>query len=99
MTNFNNPYVEGGDAFVLLHNGKYYLYCTREDERDIDWSVGWRTDYNGRDGFEVCVSDDLENWTNLGYCLEKGENVLGERFFWSPEVYFHKGKFYMAYSV
>ena len=26
--NFNNPIMPGADPFVLLYEGKYYLYCT-----------------------------------------------------------------------
>ncbi len=96
---FKNPYVEGGDAFVLLHEDKYYLYCTRENDRDIDWSIGWLTDHDGKDGIEVHVSEDMEHWTNLGYCLEKGKNIIGDKWFWAPEVSYHNGKFYMVYAA
>ena len=40
------------DPFVLLHEDKYYLYGTRG-----------ATCWGAADGFDVFVSDDLENWS------------------------------------
>ncbi len=102
MTKFNNPYIEGGDAFVLLHNDKYYLYCTGDTENSYDTYTngqGWQTNKGESDGFEVYVSDDLQTWTNLGYCLEKGKGAIGSQMFWAPEVYQYKNKFYMVYTA
>lgn len=99
---FNNPYIEGGDAFVLLHDNKYYLYCTGDTEESYNLYLdkkGWQTNKGERDGIEVFVSNDMQEWTNLGYCLEKGEGVVGNEMFWSPEVYFYNNKFYMTYTA
>ena len=40
------------DPFVLLHEDKYYLYGTRG-----------ATCWGEADGFDVYVSEDLENWS------------------------------------
>ncbi len=99
---FNNPYVEGGDSFVLFYEGKYYLYSTCDTENSYYAYIHrlcWQTYKGERDGFEVYVSDDMQSWTNLGYCLEKGKGAVGKGLFWAPEVYYHNGKFYMLYAA
>lgn len=75
-----------GDPFIMLYEGIYYAYGTSET-----------------DGIGVYVSEDLKNWRRL----ENGnrrlvlsrEDVWGDRWFWAPEVYYVKGKFYMYYSA
>ena len=49
-------------------------------------------------GFEVFTSTDLVNWESAGMCAEKGE-ILGNDWFWAPEVYEMDGKFYMLYTA
>ena len=49
-------------------------------------------------GYIIHVSDDLATWEEKGFCLEK-KDVLGEKNFWAPEVMYHNGLFYMAYSA
>jgi len=51
---------------------------------------------NAEDGFRVFVSEDMARWTDMGYCLKKGD-VIGEKWFWAPEVMEKGGKFYMVY--
>ncbi len=75
-----NPICEGADPFILLHEGKYYLYST-----------------NAPDGYLVYESDDLTHWENKGYCLRK-EDVMGDKWFWAPEIMYRDGKFYMIYT-
>lgn len=75
-----------GDPFIMLHEDKYYAYGT-----------------HGADGIEVYVSDDLKTWSgpagvSSGYALHK-DDVWGNRWFWAPEVYNVKGKFYMYFSA
>lgn len=76
---YKNPLLEGADPFVLVHDGKYYLYSTNSD-----------------DGFTVFVSDDMAVWEDRGYCLKKGD-VMGEKWFWAPEIIEKDGKFHMVY--
>ncbi len=51
---------------------------------------------NAYDGFRVFVSEDMAVWEDKGYCLKK-DDVIGERWFWAPEVMERYGKFYMVY--
>ena len=85
-----NPVCEGADPFVLLHDGKYYLYATNKSNA----------------GYVVFESDDLINWKDMGFCLKKGDVkgdvVKISNFyygFWAPEVLYHNEKFYMIYTV
>lgn len=88
--NFENPIMPGADPFVLLHEGKYYMYCTIE--KDTHETI------TSNDGFFVYESSDLKTWTNKGLCLDK-KDVMGDKWFWAPEITYYKGKFYMVYSA
>lgn len=75
-----------GDPFILLYNDTYYAYGT-----------------SAENGIEVFVSTDLKSWkrpegTKEGLALHK-DDVWADRWFWAPEVYYVKGKFYMYYSA
>jgi beta-xylosidase len=95
--NIKNPLFPGAGPFLLYHEGMYYIYCTSENSRWLLEPNAFDTDKNGSDGFDVYSSSDLQNWQCHGFCLTK-ENVMGEKWFWAPEVYYHNGKFYMLYS-
>ena len=71
------------DPFVLLYNEKYYMYGSRPEEQY---------------GFDVYISDDLENWSEPKCVFEKNADFWGTKDFWAPEVHFYKGKFYMLAS-
>ncbi len=71
------------DPFVLLHGNKYYMYGSRVGEQL---------------GFDVYVSDDLENWSEPKVVFEALENFWGTKNFWAPEVHFYNEKFYMLAS-
>lgn len=94
--NFENPFFNGADPFLLCYGGKYYLYCTKQTDEN---TVAFETSDSGIDGFEVYESIDLKNWENKGYCLKKGDGVIGEKWFWAPEVTYYNGKFYMCYTA
>ncbi len=51
---------------------------------------------NAADGFRVYTSTDMGTWIDRGYCL-RAEDVMGERWFWAPEVMARDGRFYMVY--
>lgn len=76
----------GADPFVLLHEGKYYMYCTNSN------------DLGDKLGFFVYESSDLVQWENKGLCLRK-QDVIGDWGFWAPEVLYRNGKFYMVYTA
>lgn len=78
--NYLNPIREGADPFILLHDGKYYLYST-----------------DAPDGYYVHESDDIVEWIDRGYCLRK-EDVMGDKWFWAPEIMYRNGKFWMVYT-
>lgn len=94
---YNKPIFPAGDPFILAYQDKYYLYATTENSRELEAANAFDTDIDGNDGIQVYESSDLVNWQNRGFCLKK-EDVIGERWFWAPEVTYHNGKFYMVYS-
>jgi beta-xylosidase len=51
------------------------------------------------DGFGVYTSTDLKNWHQYSrYALLKGDSY-GTKGFWAPQIFKHKGKYYMAYTA
>lgn len=76
------------DPTIFSHGGTYYLYGTGAKSNN---------------GFLVYTSKDLVNWNGPsgagnGYALKK-EDVFGDKGFWAPQVFEHKGIFYMAYTA
>ena len=51
---------------------------------------------NSPDGFRVFSSNNMAEWTDCGYCL-RSDDVMGDKWFWAPEVMERNGKFYMVY--
>lgn len=51
---------------------------------------------NSPDGFRVFRSNDMATWEDLGLCLRE-DDVMGDKWFWAPEVMEKNGKFYMVY--
>src|SRR5690606_22186609 len=77
------------DPTIFLHNETYYLYGTVEG--------------NVNTGFLVYTSQDMKSWQKPagvegGFALHK-KDVYGDKGFWAPQVFVHKGKFYMAYTA
>ena len=72
------------DPFVLCENGKYYLYGTRAK----DFGVCTK-------GFDVYISEDLENWSEPVECFNSEKYGLNREVNWAPEVHKYKGKYYM----
>ncbi len=57
---YTNPVCNNAaDPFVLLHDGKYYMYSTNAPDN----------------GFKVYESDDLITWTDKGFCLKKDDVI------------------------
>ena len=80
------------DPFILTEGGKYYMYGTRAK---YTWSdYGEPKDF----GFDVYVSEDLENWSEPISVFEYYDGFLGTLNFWAPEVHKYNGKFYMFAS-
>jgi len=77
------------DPAVFVHNGKYYLCGTVEN--------------NANNGFIIYQSTDLKQWhvdssINNGWALRKGE-AFGSSRFWAPQVFAANDSFYMAYAA
>ena len=70
------------DPFMLADNDKYYLYGTRCGEMKPP-------------GFDVYISDDLDEWSNPAEVFGKSENFWSDRDYWAPEVHKYKGRYYM----
>ncbi len=75
------------DPFVLCEGGKYYLYGTRGP-----------TCWGPANGFDVYVSDDLEEWTGPHECFYNDGTFWADRNYWAPEVHVWQGKYYMFAS-
>lgn len=76
------------DPSIFYHDGIYYLYGTGGDVNN---------------GFLVYTSTDLKKWegpkgAKNGYALTKGD-VYGTQGFWAPQVFYHNGIFYIAYTA
>lgn len=76
------------DPFVLVENGKYYLYGTRG-------STAWTS----ATGLDVYVSEDLENWSEAVECFAVPEGFWANKEVWAPEVHKYRDKFYMFVSL
>ena len=72
------------DPFVLYENEKYYMYGTRAN------NFGKKTG-----GFDVYVSEDLENWSEPVECFNSEEHSLNVEVNWAPEVHKYKNSYYM----
>ena len=75
------------DPFVLVQDGKYYLYGTRG-------STAW----GNADGFDAYVSEDLENWSEPIEIFHNDGSFWANKHYWAPEVHKWKGEFYMFAS-
>lgn len=72
------------DPFVLYENGKYYMCGTRAN------NFGKKTG-----GFDVYVSENLENWSEPIECFNSEEHNLNYQVNWAPEVHKYKDAYYM----
>ncbi len=76
------------DPFVLLHNGKYYMYGTRGKECWADQAYG----------LDVYVSEDLDEWSEPEEIFLRTPDFPYTMNYWAPEVHEYRGKFYMFVS-
>lgn len=77
------------DPFILVYNGRYYMYGSRVDGNTACGAWGQQT------GFDVYVSDDLEHWSEPKCVFERCDCFWATMDFWAPEVHAYNGKFYM----
>lgn len=72
------------DPFVLNENGKFYMYGTRA--KNFGCRVG---------GFDVYISDDLENWSDPIECFDSKKYGMNNEVNWAPEVHKYNNSYYM----
>lgn len=72
------------DPFVLVKDGKYYLYGTRA--KDFGIATG---------GFDVYVGTDLENWSDPVQIFDSAKFNLNSSSNWAPEIHEYNGKYYI----
>lgn len=85
---YQNPIVRGfyPDPSVCYANGKYYLVCSSMQYFPA---------------VPLFESEDLLNWTQIGHCLTRPEqialkNVNSSGGVFAPTIRFHDGRFYMT---
>lgn len=71
------------DPFILVSNDRYLAYGT----------------YNAGVGFNVFISYDLKTWEMYPEYILHRDNVIGNTWFWAPEVYESKGMYYLYYAA
>lgn len=76
------------DPYVLLHDGRYYLYGTRSE-----------TCWGEADGFDCYVSDDRENWEGPTEIFHRPEGFWADRAYWAPECVYWQGAFYLITTL
>lgn len=75
------------DPFILIDDGKYYLYGTRGS-----------TCWGEATGFDCYYGTDLENWTGPITIFEKSDTFWANKNYWAPEIHKYNGKYYMFAS-
>lgn len=72
------------DPFILIDEGKYYMYGTRA-----------LTCWTSATGFDCYISEDLENWNGPYEVFHKPEDFWADLNCWAPEVHKYNGSYYM----
>ena len=72
------------DPFVVCKDGKYYMYGTRAK------NFGY-----GTAGFDVYISEDLENWSDPIECFSSEAFGMNRGVNWAPEVHEYRGAYYL----
>ncbi len=75
------------DPYVLLYNGKYYMYGTNGAYAFGKGSV-----------LHVYTSDDLVEWSEPRVVFSPSKDFWADQDFWAPEVHEYNGLFYMLVS-
>lgn len=76
------------DPYVLPYQGKYYLYGSRS-----------LSCWGPMDGWDVYVSDDLENWSDPHEIYHREKGFWADQNYWAPECYERDGKFYFVTTL
>ena len=85
---YKNPVVKGffPDPSVCFAEGKYYLVCSS---------------FQYFPGVPLFESEDLVNWTQIGYVLTRTEQIMLDKIpssggVFAPTIRYHDGRFYMV---
>ena len=70
------------DPYVLVQNGKYYLYGSRGGSC---WGQGG--------GFDVYTGTDLENWEGPFEVFHNDGSFWTDREYWAPECHVYNGAY------
>lgn len=76
------------DPFILLHEGKYYLYGTRS------YSC-----WGKADGFDGYVSNNLTDWDGPFEIFKRPEGFWADQNYWAPECISYRDKFYLITTL
>lgn len=76
------------DPYVVLIDGKYYLYGTTDKNCWADKAVG----------FDAYVSDDLEHFEGPFPIFRPEPDFWADRNFWAPEMHVYRGEYYLFAS-
>lgn len=86
--NYQNPIIRGfyPDPSVCFANGRYYLVCS---------SMQYFP------GVPLFESEDLVNWTQIGHCLTRPEQIALQKVYssggvFAPTIRYFEGRFYMT---
>lgn len=88
MSTYNNPVLKGfyPDPSVCFAEGKYYMVCSS---------------FQYFPGVPLFQSEDLVNWTQIGYVLTRKNQVMLEKInssggVFAPTIRYNNGRFYMV---
>ena len=76
------------DPYVLVDNGKYYIYGTRSS---TCWGLA--------EGFDVYVSDDLEEFEGPIEIFKRPDDFFANSSFWAPECYKIGDRYYLVTTL
>ena len=76
------------DPYVLVHDGRYYLYGTRSD-----------TCWGKADGFDCYVGDNLNEYEGPIEIFHRPEGFFADQNYWAPECYYYKGEYYFVTTL
>ena len=76
------------DPYVLVHDGRYYLYGTRSD-----------TCWGEANGFDCYVGDGLEEFDGPIEIFHRPEGFFADRCYWAPECYQYGDAFYLVTTL
>ncbi len=88
-------------AEPMTYDGETYTNPVCDNAADpqilFDGGVYYLYATNSFDGYAVSTSTDLVHWTDRGKVAE-AKDLVGDHWFWAPEVYRYRGRYYLLYT-